>query len=189
MHVLLCYSAGMEWFAVQVLTGKEKEYRLFANSLVPVEQQAKLYIPTRRMVIRRRGTEIAEERPVYSGYIFLVSDTMSPEQAGLYRRVPGFVRWVGTDGRPQGIRTEDLEVLHHLLSHGEILGISRARYDENMRIQVIEGPLKGLEGRIVRVDKRKRRARVRLDLYNNSFEVDFGFELIEEREKDARNHD
>jgi len=171
MHVLLCYSAGMEWFAVQVLTGKEKEYRLFANSLVPVEQQAKLYIPTRRMVIRRRGTEIAEERPVYSGYIFLVSDTMSP------------------DGRPQGIRTEDLEVLHHLLSHGEILGISRARYDENMRIQVIEGPLKGLEGRIVRVDKRKRRARVRLDLYNNSFEVDFGFELIEEREKDARNHD
>ena len=32
---------------------------------------------------------------------------------------------------------------------------------------------------IVRVDRRKGRARVRLELYENSFLIDFGFEAIE----------
>jgi len=39
--------------------------------------------------------------------------------------------------------------------------------------------LKDLEGRIVRVDRRKGRARVRLELYADSFEVDFGFEALD----------
>ncbi|MFW5689149.1 MAG: KOW motif-containing protein, partial [Spirochaetota bacterium] len=45
-------------------------------------------------------------------------------------------------------------------------------------IEVKEGPLAGLEGRIVKVDRRKQRAKVRLDLYQESFLVDFGFELL-----------
>ena len=32
---------------------------------------------------------------------------------------------------------------------------------------------------IVRVDRRKGRARVRLEMYEDSFEVDFGFEALE----------
>jgi transcription termination/antitermination protein NusG len=43
---------------------------------------------------------------------------------------------------------------------------------------VINGPLKGLEGKIVKVDKRKGRAKVKLDLYDESFLVDLSFELL-----------
>jgi hypothetical protein len=35
---------------------------------------------------------------------------------------------------------------------------------------------------IVRVDRRKGRAKVRLEMYDNSFEVDFGFEALEAAE-------
>jgi transcriptional antiterminator NusG len=52
-------------------------------------------------------------------------------------------------------------------------------FDINGRISVKEGPLKGYEGKIVHVDKRKRRARVQLDLYKESYHIDFGFELLE----------
>jgi transcriptional antiterminator NusG len=34
---------------------------------------------------------------------------------------------------------------------------------------------------IVRVDRRKGRAKVRLAMYDNSFEVDFGFDSLEAR--------
>ncbi len=54
-----------------------------------------------------------------------------------------------------------------------------AFFDENKRIRIVAGPLKNLEGMIVRVDRRKGRARVRLALYEDSFEVDFGFEALE----------
>src|SRR4030042_33612 len=71
-----------------------------------------------------------------------------------------------------------LRVLQQFRSFGEVVQPSRARFDSERRIQVIDGPLKALEGRIVRVDRRKRRARVRLELYENSFLIDFGFEDI-----------
>ena len=52
-------------------------------------------------------------------------------------------------------------------------------FDENRRIRVVSGPLQGLEGRIVKVDRRKGRARVRLDIYADAFEIDLGFEILE----------
>jgi transcriptional antiterminator NusG len=36
----------------------------------------------------------------------------------------------------------------------------------------------GLEGKIVKVDKRKGRAKIKLDLYNDSFAIDLAFEVI-----------
>ena len=44
---------------------------------------------------------------------------------------------------------------------------------------MLAGPLKGLEGYIQKVDRRKGRARVKLDLYQESFHIDFGFEFME----------
>ncbi|MCX7031488.1 MAG: KOW motif-containing protein, partial [Spirochaetes bacterium] len=52
-------------------------------------------------------------------------------------------------------------------------------FDENRRIRVVSGPLQGLEGSIVKVDRRKGRAKVRLDIYADAFEIDFGFEILE----------
>jgi transcriptional antiterminator NusG len=51
-------------------------------------------------------------------------------------------------------------------------------FNENSRIVVVEGPLVGLEGRIIKVDKRKGRAKISLDLYNDSFAIDLAFEVI-----------
>ena len=42
--------------------------------------------------------------------------------------------------------------------------------------------MKGLEGRIIKVDKRKRRAKISLSLYEESFTIDFGFEILEKVE-------
>ncbi len=81
--------------------------------------------------------------------------------------------------RPWSRRDQDL--LSHFLSFGEIVKKSVAYFDENKSIRVVSGPLKGLEGMIVRVDRRKGRAKVRLEMYENSFEVDFGFDSLEAR--------
>jgi transcriptional antiterminator NusG len=51
-------------------------------------------------------------------------------------------------------------------------------FDRNSRIVVLEGPLMGLEGKIIKVDKRKGRAKIKLDLYDNSFSCDLAFEVI-----------
>ncbi len=73
----------------------------------------------------------------------------------------------------------DLElVLHFINRAGPIAGISKVYFNENDRIVVVDGPLKDLEGRIVKVDKRKKRAKIKLDLYGDSFAIDLAFEVL-----------
>jgi len=43
---------------------------------------------------------------------------------------------------------------------------------------IVDGPLMGLEGRIIKVDKRKKRAKVKLNLYDDSFAIDLAFEVM-----------
>jgi transcriptional antiterminator NusG len=72
-------------------------------------------------------------------------------------------------------------VLHFIKKTGPLAlaGISKVYFDEDARIVVVDGPLAGLEGKIVKVDKRKGRAKIKLDLYDDSFTIDLGFELLE----------
>jgi len=96
-----------------------------------------------------------------------------------YRRTDGFYRFLRTNQDIAPLSDRDLEiVLHFIKSAGPIAGKSRVYFDENARIVVVEGPLMGLEGKIVKVDKRKRRAKIKLDLYDDSFTIDLAFDVI-----------
>ena len=55
------------------------------------------------------------------------------------------------------------------------------RFDENDRIVVIEGPLKGFEGSIIKVDRRKHRAKIQVDFAGNAHTMDLSFEDIEKK--------
>jgi len=96
------------------------------------------------------------------------------------RNCTGFVRFLKTNQDIRPLEGEDLELVRHFLSFGEIVEQSKVTFDVNNRIVVQEGPLKGLEGRITKVDKRKGRAKVQLDMYDNSFRIDLGFEVLAE---------
>ena len=79
----------------------------------------------------------------------------------------------------------DLSLLRHFLSFGEVTVPSKVYFDENSRICVIEGALKGLEGKIIKVDRRKQRAKVLLDMYTDSFPIDLAFDVIEPAAADS----
>jgi transcriptional antiterminator NusG len=118
---------------------------------------------------------------VFPGYLFLES-----EEEHLYhyhwefRRTEGFFRFLKSNRNIQPLSGRDLEtVLHFIKKTGPLAGISQVYFDENFRIVVVDGPLAGLEGNIVKVDRRKKRAKIKLDLYDDSFTIDLGFELID----------
>jgi transcriptional antiterminator NusG len=119
---------------------------------------------------------------VFPGYIFLELD---PEDSIFshqwqFRRTEGFYRFLKSNQNIQPLGGRDLEtVLHFIKKAGPLAGISRVYFDENSRIVVVDGPLAGLEGNILKVDKRKGRAKIKLDLYDDSFTIDLGFELLE----------
>lgn len=135
--------------------------------------------PRRRLRVRKQGKWLVSEAPIFSGYVFFRAETLAKEDYWQIRQLPGFVHFLPSNANIQPLNANDTQLLSHFLSFGEIVGSSTVYFDEQKRIRVTAGPLKGLEGRIVKVDKRKGRARVRLDLYDESFLIDFGFQALE----------
>ena len=168
----------MNFYALQVKTGSEAKYRRQAEGFLTAER-GELFWPRRSLRIRRRGVWQEAITPIFPGYLFLRSESLD---SGLFRELrslPGFTRFLPANTRIEPLGERDQEILVHFLSFGEVLKRSQVTFDATRRIKVIAGPLKALEGKIVKVDRRKGRARVRLELYENSFLIDFGFDSIE----------
>jgi transcriptional antiterminator NusG len=168
----------MKYYVVQVETRNEKKFVSLARRRVSDEVR-RIVWPRRRLSIRRRGKTREELAAIFPGYVFVETEELSPEDYWALRRVPGFFRFLKSNHDVQPLSGSDERILIHFLSFGEIVDKSKVTFGENSRIEVIEGPLKGLEGRVVKVDKRKGRAKVKLDMYEESFLVDFGFESMQ----------
>jgi transcriptional antiterminator NusG len=159
---------------------KENKFLKLLKSQHP-EVAFPLYFPQRRLDIRKGGKVKASLAAVFPGYIFIEAESDSEIIASQwhFRRTEGFYRFLKSNRDITPLSGRDLElVLHFLKSAGQIAGKSVVYFDENSRIVVIEGPLKGLEGSIIKVDRRKGRAKIKLDMYNDSFAVDLAFEVM-----------
>ena len=171
----------MAFFVIQVRTGKEQQYIRQADKVLraPAEQ---LFWPRRALRIRRRGEWKNSVAAIFPGYLFLQAESISAALYGALRRIPGFLRYLKDNQHIEPLSPRDRQILLHFLSYGEVVQRSRVFFDQDNRIRVISGPLKGMEGRVVKVDRRKGRARIRLELYEDSFLIDFGFDALENAE-------
>jgi transcriptional antiterminator NusG len=168
----------MAFFAVQIWTGSEGKFLSLARKK-EIPPSVRLFWPRRNLRIRRRGVWRDSLAPIFPSYVFVQTEELDPELYRALKRTNGFVRFLPSNESVKPMDKKDQDLLTHFLSFGEIVNRSLVAFDENKRIRVISGPLKGLEGRITKVDRRKGRAKVRLELYADSFDVDFGFEVME----------
>jgi transcriptional antiterminator NusG len=171
----------MRYYAVQVKTRGEGKYIRLFKALYP-QIPAALYFPKRRIDIRRKGIMVPSTTGIFPGYIFVEIDEGDSiiNYHWFFRKTEGFFRFLKSNQHICPLENRDLEtVLHFIKQAGPVAGKSRVFFDENSRIVVLEGPLKGLEGNIIKVDKRKGRAKIKLDLYDESFTIDLAFEYIE----------
>jgi transcriptional antiterminator NusG len=168
----------LPFFAVQVRTGGEAVYMSYTLPILePLGMR--VFWPRRSLRIRRRGKWHDVQAPIFSGYVFLQAPGIDADLYWKLKKAPGFYRFLRNNQDIQPLPQRDAHVLNRLLRYGHVVGKSVAEFDENNRIRILEGPLKGLEGLIVKVDRRKGRAKVKLDLYDEAHLVDFGFTSLE----------
>jgi transcriptional antiterminator NusG len=171
----------IRYYALQVKTRAEDKYMRLFKALHP-EVPCSLYFPQRRIDIRRGGLIRQSTSAVFPGYVFVEMDDGAADMLThqwAFRRTGGFYRFLKSNQNILPLADRDLElVLHFIKKVGPVAGISKVYFNENARIVVTDGPLIGLEGKIIKVDRRKGRAKIKLDLYDDSFAIDFAFEVI-----------
>ena len=171
----------MNYYALQVRTRGEEKYIRLVRALHP-ELYFPLYFPQRQLDIRRQGKSAGSRAAIFPGYIFVEvdDDTELLRHQWAFRRTEGFFRFLRSNQNIRPLGGKDLElVLHFIKRVGPVAGRSRVYFNEQSRIVVVDGPLAGLEGKIIKVDKRKGRAKIKLDLYDDSFSIDLAFEIME----------
>jgi transcription termination/antitermination protein NusG len=172
----------MSFYVVSVQPRREERFIHAARQLplagVSGTGDVSYYWPRRKLMIRQKGRRKETLAAVFPGYIFLNAETVTDQIYRSLTKIPGFYRFLESNDHIRPLSGRDAEIVAHFVKFGEVIGKSTVTLDDNQRIKVLHGPLVGLEGMIVKVDKRKQRAKVRLDLYDESFLVDFGFELL-----------
>ena len=172
---------GRNYFAVQVKTKMEEKFIQMVNMQNPGIPM-RLYFPQRHLDIRKGGKIMPSKLAIFPGYVFLELDEDEDieQYVRTFRSTGRFFRFLKSNNDILPLQNRDLElILHFIKTVGPVAGKSKVYFDENSRIVVLAGPLSGLEGKIVKVDRRKRRAKVKLDLYNDFFFIDLSFEVIE----------
>ncbi len=168
----------MNYFVIQVKSrGEEKYMKLILPFLE--NQGLRLLWPRRRLTILKKGKKQETLAPIFPGYLFLETELLYPDLYWRLRKTDGFFRFLKSNHDICPLEGQDRELLLHFMSFGEIAERSKIEFDEHDKIRVISGPLKGLEGNIVKIDRRKGRAKVKLSLYEDSFLIDFGFESLQ----------
>jgi len=177
---ILIHCYWMNFYALQVKTRGEEKFISLFRALHP-DCPIEIFFPKRTVPVRRKGATVQTTPPVFPGYLFLETEEETLRRFHWqFRKTDGFYRFLKSNRNIQPLSGRDLEtILHFVKKTGLLAGISQVYFDENSRIVVVDGPLSGLEGYIVKVDKRKRRAKIKLDLYDDSFTIDLGYELIE----------
>ncbi len=101
------------------------------------------------------------------------------------KKIPNFYRLVNRGGyysKNTGetftkIDEEEIIPLLKLLSKDDIIDFSKV-YIENSKVLVKSGPLKGMEGIIRKIDKRKNRAKILLNFMGREKTIDVGIEVL-----------
>ncbi len=169
------------FYVIAVRTGAEAKYIAGMQHLLDHEQ-GRIVWPRRNLTIRRSGRILESIASLYPGYLFWKTGYLTDETVTNLRKGPGFYKFLKSNCEIVPLDNRDASLLEDLLAYGEIMRKSAVKFDENRRIRVVDGPLRRLEGSIVKVDRRKGRARVALSLHGRTMLVDLGFEVLEDGE-------
>lgn len=164
----------MECYCIMVKTGSEEKFRDSATQLLSKEGEGSKFFFFKKEMKARNGATFAEA--LFPGYVFMETQTLERSTIETLKKVNGFYHFLADNSAPQKLQGSDLAYYSTFRSNGEVMGISRARFDENQRIKIVEGPLLGFEGKIIRVNKRCQRVTVEIQMLGGSKKVDLCYQ-------------
>jgi transcription antitermination factor NusG len=136
-----------------------------------------VFLPRTSVFSRRRDRKRLLQVPLFPGYVF-AHVQMSHENYSHIIKSPGVVRLLGWNGKFYPVPKETIESIRIMLAS------RRSCYpwenlQQGQRVRIVEGPLAGAVGRVERVNGRKRRLVVTVELLSRSVAVDLENEAVE----------
>lgn len=125
-----------------------------------------------KMVKQKDGTMKPKEKNMFPGYV-LVEMIMTDEAWYIVRNTPGVTGFIGSSGKgakPTPLMPQEID---KILAN---MGMSRIDTDKELevgvKVDIIDGPFKGLSGKVDSIDKEKAIINVLVDLFGQETPVE-----------------
>lgn len=166
------------WYVVQVFTGDELKIAERLQREVKLEGE-EIFVPLfeRRKCVKGEWTKVTT--PLFPGYLFFETDDVKDMHLRI-RKLNVFTKVLKTGDVYTPISPEEEEFLRNLTGEDHVARQSIGVI-EGDKVIVMEGPLYGLEGKIVKINRHKRIATIRSDFMGGARDIKVGLEIVEKR--------
>ena len=167
------------WYVIQTYGGEEEKTADMIRKRLPSYCMEECFIPKRERMKKFRGNWNRVEEVLFRGYVFVIS--RQPED--LYQelqRIPVLTKILGREKNYfLPLNKEEEELIQGLGDEKHKTSVSKVEVVEGKSIRIVEGPLKGYVGNIVKVNLHRREVMIRVEFMKRSLELYMGIEMID----------
>ena len=167
----------MSLYVIQVVGGREQRVcDLVIRQLSGLI--ADCFVPRREVMRRREGRWSLVRETLFPGYLFVETSRIQ-QVMGRLAQVPAFTRLLGvSDERVVPLSQDETAWLSALLQPLEkVVGMSTGAIEGN-RVVVTDGPLRGHEALIRKIDRHKRLAFLDMRMFGRTKTIKVGLEIV-----------
>jgi len=158
------FVAGAAWYALYTRSRFEK--KLMSEFY---DRRIEVFLPMREILSRWKDRKKRIWVPLFPGYIF-INHVDTPENRYRVLNVPGAVRFVSFEGLPAPISEDQISAIRTFLESK--ISVDPYPYVKvGRRVEIIAGPLKGIQGILVQ-KKGRFRFVLRVDLIRQAVAVE-----------------
>jgi len=169
----------MEMLPEQVYYGcvfcRTTREKLVAQALEELYQGLKATAVSQIKHRSQQGRKYTEEQILLPGYVLFRSEADIPAESIRFQNVIKLLR--NLEGSWH-LRGSDRSFAEFVFEHNGVLGLSQAR-NLGDRVTMTDGPLKAMQGNIVKIDRRNRNGLVEFSFDDRVWRVWLAFELVD----------
>ena len=164
------------WYVVNTYSGHENKVKekleARTESMGMQDYIFRVIVPETTEVEVKEGVQKEHKKKMFPGYI-LVEMNMSDESWYIVRNTPGVTGFIGSSGKgakPTPLLPQEID---KILAN---MGMSRVNLESEMaigdKVNIVDGPFKGMSGKVDTIDTENNRLNVLIDLFGQETPVE-----------------
>ncbi len=166
------------WYTIQTLGGQEEKTVDMIRKMVSPDLIEECFVPKRERLKKYRGSWNKVEEVLFQGYAFVISNR--PKE--LYEEMKQVPRLTKVLGRETDyfipLDKKEMNFVGSIGNTEHKTVLSKVVIGEKKDIQVIDGPLKGYIGNIVKINLHKREVIIEVEFMRRRLRLRMGIEMV-----------
>ncbi|OGK51098.1 transcription termination/antitermination factor NusG [Candidatus Roizmanbacteria bacterium RIFCSPLOWO2_01_FULL_41_22] len=165
-----------KWYVIHSQTGHESRVKAALEqrikSLGVVDKIFNIIIPTRDIIVVKKGKKTKQTERVFPGYI-LIQMTLDDESWLVVRTTEGVTGFIGAGLKPTPISDKEVQAIMKFVTQEQPK--FKAKFSTGEAVKIIQGPFTDFLGTIEAIDDQKGKVRVLVSIFDRETPVELDF--------------